>query len=304
MLTGRGERRWVVLTLCAGIGMIGGCSRQMLATVFDLPPAQARAAPTPTSPVAAAVPVLPPPPFEKTLDPDSALKLLPRDRAGQVDWVAAVRHGTIRPRPVLPGRPLPAATEFEFNFDFHMQNADTSFDVAFPHSSHTALLTCNTCHPRIFQYRGAPVTMDHLAKGAFCAECHDKVAFPVDADCGRCHFRMASEDSTATPELLGSTIMPRVRPGAGGGSGNASGMVTDDFPLAQFPHWVHRSRYLCKACHMELFVPKAGANVVTMSMISDGRSCGVCHDGKTAFAADIGSCARCHTQPAKTATKR
>ena len=311
MLTGRVGRRKVVmaLMLSVGIGSVGGCSRRMLATFFDLPQPTARAAPELPrvgTPAEAVPSTQPPTPFEATLDPDSATKLLPRDKAGNIDWVAAMRREIIRPRATLPGRPL-ARTDFQFNYDFNMKNADTSYDVSFPHSTHVEWLSCNSCHPRIFRYRGTRITMDDLGKGAFCAECHDKVAFPVETGCERCHTRLPAADGGAKPTLLGTTTLSRARPDAAKGSaasGNAAAVGAGDLPPARFAHWVHRSRYQCKACHMELYVPQAGANVVTMKMIADGQSCGTCHDGKTAFDAGISNCERCHAQPPKTPARK
>ncbi len=61
-----------------------------------------------------------------------------------------------------------------------------------------------------------------------------------------------------------------------------------------FPHWFHRIRYRCKVCHSELgFRMRAGANVVTMADIIDGRFCGMCHNGQVAWAPD--RCDLCHS---------
>ena len=61
-----------------------------------------------------------------------------------------------------------------------------------------------------------------------------------------------------------------------------------------FPHWFHRIRFRCKVCHHELgFKMRAGANDVTMADIIDGRFCGMCHNGKVAWAAD--RCDLCHS---------
>lgn len=61
-----------------------------------------------------------------------------------------------------------------------------------------------------------------------------------------------------------------------------------------FPHWFHRIRFRCKVCHFELgFKMRAGANVVTMKEISEGRFCGMCHNGQVAWAAD--RCDLCHS---------
>ncbi len=64
-----------------------------------------------------------------------------------------------------------------------------------------------------------------------------------------------------------------------------------------FPHWVHRIRYRCKTCHMQIFEPRQGANRITMADIGAGQACGVCHDGQTAFASGFGECERCHVAP-------
>lgn len=72
----------------------------------------------------------------------------------------------------------------------------------------------------------------------------------------------------------------------------AAGM--DDVSPATFPHWIHRMSYTCYACHDTPFKMKAGANLVTMDQIQNGQSCGLCHDGKTAFVSNLTTCNRCH----------
>jgi c(7)-type cytochrome triheme protein len=73
---------------------------------------------------------------------------------------------------------------------------------------------------------------------------------------------------------------------------NAPG--TDDVPPAVFPHWIHRMQYKCSACHEDSFKMKAGASEVTMDLIQEGKSCGICHNGKTAFESNFDTCPRCH----------
>lgn len=68
-------------------------------------------------------------------------------------------------------------------------------------------------------------------------------------------------------------------------------------PPAVFPHWIHRIRYTCYACHPSLFEMKAGANRITMDDIMAGKSCGVCHNGKAAWAVTFETCTRCHKGP-------
>jgi c(7)-type cytochrome triheme protein len=61
-----------------------------------------------------------------------------------------------------------------------------------------------------------------------------------------------------------------------------------------FPHWFHRIRFRCKVCHQELgFEMRAGANDVQMADILDGRFCGLCHDGRTAWGPE--RCDLCHS---------
>ncbi len=291
--------RWwlpAVLPLLVGAA---GC-RQALTAVFDIPPPRPAAADA-TRRRLDPVPVEAPadtarPPIERTLFPDSARALLPRDHAGNIDWVAALRSGAISPRRVLPGRAAPA-TGFLFAFDFLFPGPDTTFDAAFPHSVHTEWVACQQCHPRIFRYRGAPITMADVFQGRYCGECHGKVSFPVLTGCERCHQRLVMPANRAQPEFLGTLTLHRALPD----SGTAAGMNTEALPAATFPHWVHRIRYRCSACHMELFEPRNGANRVTMRDIADGRRCGACHDGRNAFPATVGTCQRCHVARADAA---
>jgi c(7)-type cytochrome triheme protein len=61
-----------------------------------------------------------------------------------------------------------------------------------------------------------------------------------------------------------------------------------------FPHWFHRMRFRCKVCHSELgFKMRAGANVIQMGDIIEGRFCGMCHNGQIAWSAD--RCDLCHS---------
>ena len=61
-----------------------------------------------------------------------------------------------------------------------------------------------------------------------------------------------------------------------------------------FSHWFHRIRFRCVVCHSELgFEMRAGANLVTMDEISDGKFCGACHDGEIAWSVE--NCDLCHS---------
>jgi c(7)-type cytochrome triheme protein len=74
------------------------------------------------------------------------------------------------------------------------------------------------------------------------------------------------------------------------------GGVSAEIPVAVFPHWVHRARFRCYVCHTAIFEMKAGANPVSMDAIGQGKYCGTCHNGKSAFAVGFDTCIRCHRQ--------
>lgn len=61
-----------------------------------------------------------------------------------------------------------------------------------------------------------------------------------------------------------------------------------------FPHWLHRTKFVCKVCHLDLgFKMKSGANDIKMGDMFEGKWCGACHNGTVAFAAT--ECDRCHS---------
>ena len=61
-----------------------------------------------------------------------------------------------------------------------------------------------------------------------------------------------------------------------------------------FPHWFHRVRFSCKACHSDLGIKfKTGGNEMTMVKVMDGLYCGACHNGKMAWTVE--NCDLCHT---------
>lgn len=62
-----------------------------------------------------------------------------------------------------------------------------------------------------------------------------------------------------------------------------------------FPHWAHRVRYKCYACHNDLFEMEEGANDITMKAIEAGEFCGACHNGEIAWGIGFDTCNRCHS---------
>ena len=68
--------------------------------------------------------------------------------------------------------------------------------------------------------------------------------------------------------------------------------VKGTMPDVAFPHNAHTKLLECANCHDEIFLPKKGANPMTMAEIMLGQKCGVCH-GSVAF--PVTECRRCHS---------
>jgi c(7)-type cytochrome triheme protein len=63
-----------------------------------------------------------------------------------------------------------------------------------------------------------------------------------------------------------------------------------------FSHWSHRRSYTCRVCHLELeFAMKANSTEITEESNRQGKYCGACHDGKTAFGHTADNCGTCHS---------
>ncbi len=71
---------------------------------------------------------------------------------------------------------------------------------------------------------------------------------------------------------------------------------TGSMPYVLFSHKVHTSILTCANCHVEIFLPKQGANFINMNNIMAGEQCGVCH-GAVAFG--VQNCAECHNVPSQ-----
>ena len=70
---------------------------------------------------------------------------------------------------------------------------------------------------------------------------------------------------------------------------------TKEMPWVKFPHKSHTMWLACTNCHDKPFIPKAGANAISMTKIFQGQFCGMCHD-RVAFITFF-SCERCHSVP-------
>ncbi|MEH6824153.1 MAG: c(7)-type cytochrome triheme domain-containing protein [Motiliproteus sp.] len=72
--------------------------------------------------------------------------------------------------------------------------------------------------------------------------------------------------------------------------------VKGSMPDVVYPHKQHTEWLDCSNCHPDIFIPKKGANQISMAAILLGQKCGVCH-GKVAF--PVTECKRCHSNKKK-----
>jgi len=97
-------------------------------------------------------------------------------------------------------------------------------------------------------------------------------------------MQMASASCALAESVVGDITFERKSKGA------------DEFAPAVFPHWVHRVKYKCYACHNKQvnFAMKADTAAITMDLIDQGKFCGTCHKGKPAFGVSFETCIKCH----------
>ena len=136
-------------------------------------------------------------------------------------------------------------------------------ELKFSHAKHLGIYTCGDCHAALFKTsRDNPhVSMAQMQQGKSCGACHDgTTAFSVKGDCVKCH-------QVQDVSMTGDSV---------------------------FSHKLHLDMsYNCFDCHNKLFVPGPNRTHYTMQEMENGKSCGACHDGKTAFSAK-GDCQKCH----------
>ncbi len=80
-------------------------------------------------------------------------------------------------------------------------------------------------------------------------------------------------------------------------------IVWDKPTKVTFDHQFHTkdAGLSCESCHDDIFTMKAGAALTSgmdMAAMAEGKFCGTCHDGSTAFATST-QCASCHFAPEK-----
>jgi c(7)-type cytochrome triheme protein len=136
--------------------------------------------------------------------------------------------------------------------------------VAFSHDRHLKAMQCGACHNAIYRTgANGRVSMAGMKKGKSCGACHNGTrAFAIES-CTRCHPARDRSYRVAN-----------------------AGVVT-------FSHPLHMKMYGCGDCHSTLYKPGRGNRTATMGDMRQGGSCGVCHDGTTAFSVQA-NCAQCH----------
>lgn len=137
--------------------------------------------------------------------------------------------------------------------------------VGFSHTKHAESLSCDKCHTRLYatSRSKSSVSMAQMYKGKSCGACHDgKKIFDIKS-CGSCH---PTSDKNYSIK----------------GAGNV-----------QFKHASHTGLYSCEKCHDKLYPTGKNKTKVSMKAMEKGKSCGACHDGKTAFTV-AENCATCH----------
>jgi c(7)-type cytochrome triheme protein len=136
--------------------------------------------------------------------------------------------------------------------------------TVFSHNKHLEMYGCEACHTKLYS-TGANkrVSMAAMEKGKSCGVCHNKKDAFAIAECQKCH---------PTKELV---------------------FKVPDAGNAKFSHTSHLGMYKCTDCHTAIFPVKTGNKTVSMAEMEKAKSCGACHDGKTAFSVKE-HCESCH----------
>ncbi len=177
----------------------------------------------------------------------------------------------------------------EYDEDTYGPEAPIVFDkpvkgVDFSHKVHTmdAGLECDSCHDEIFQMEAGAAesagdyNMKSLYEAKYCGACHDgDTAFASNTQCASCH------KDVAAIEPHGDIIQ------------------TKPVKAVVFSHKRHTEEagLDCGSCHDEIYQMQNGAAAAngdyTMQSLYEGKYCGACHDGDTAFASNT-RCTVCH----------
>jgi c(7)-type cytochrome triheme protein len=267
------------------------------------------------------------PPIEKAETWQKAAELLPKDKAGNIDWMKALQTGTVLPRPGLDSR---APERMVMDLEVELASARSKlFWVNFTHESHTEWLSCKNCHRKIYPLkRGAApavVTMAEIKAGQSCGACHGSVAFGIKDECARCHVKVPTKSKWRPSEEPrkpieraktweeAAKLLPMIDEAPDWAKALADGVIAPRWgidPKAEdeevlpsdvelepaeespgqvtFSHESHTAILTCINCHREM--EKSDEKTVFIGTHDD---CEVCH-GTVAFGMD--TCERCHKE--------
>ncbi|GEM_PF-230901 len=146
--------------------------------------------------------------------------------------------------------------------------------VNFAHDTHAMISSCKDCHPKVFPMQKGltKMTFEDHSGGKACFSCHNgKKAFSWTS-CESCHAETPFPQKPITYKQK-------------------------DAAPVDFSHEFHSSVFGCKDCHPKIWQMKKSQKRMTMDAMYDGKFCGVCHNGKDAFAST--DCDKCHIEPKK-----
>ena len=141
--------------------------------------------------------------------------------------------------------------------------------VNFTHQNHARRFSCSECHPKLFLMKkgSTKLAMDDMYRGNSCGSCHNgKKAFSTSS-CSKCHAKMTGFKKALTYTSAGMS------------------------PVI-FSHELHTAMFECNSCHTTIFKYKKGGSGMKMDDLYQGKFCGSCHNGQSAFGSS--DCQRCH----------
>ena len=143
--------------------------------------------------------------------------------------------------------------------------------VQFSHKVHTQVFNCSQCHSGMFPMSKGKmkISMAEINRGRLCGSCHNGNTAFAASQCARCHQKVPAPK---TGLLYAAKGMKRV----------------------SFSHQFHTQMFKCAECHTKRFKMQKGGSGMKMDPMYNGKFCGGCHNGKTAFA--VTNCDKCHNQ--------
>jgi len=177
----------------SAMSLLWGCVSVSMTSVLLEPAAPAKPVVRPARHVYMKPEPLPVIPMQAEVEPTdwrAVRDLLPKDPAGEPDWVHALAGDMIHPKASIDEK-APEQPVFDLTLELVPKGWE-DFKATFPHAVHTQVLACTSCHTGIFQMqKGAdPITMEKIFAGEYCGRCHGKVAFAPVTGCPRCHLSL------------------------------------------------------------------------------------------------------------------